>query len=188
MSVYHVTSSNCASWHIQSLIEQSQAGLLSPCGETVLKAEDIACTRFIIAQVEITPPFTWVLPCMTSRPTNNLDSNKDAPAMTLDAQLVATSSDSQAQQTQMPSFFQEPMEDESGKAEIDAAAIRLLQLKATYQAAPTPKNMIKSCVECHTTHTPQWRNGPTRNRELCNACGIAFYRNVVKANKWPHKG
>ncbi|XBI95899.1 hypothetical protein VPH35_032269 [Triticum aestivum] len=32
----------------------------------------------------------------------------------------------------------------------------------------------QECGHCHTTDTPQWRNGPDGPGTLCNACGIRF--------------
>ncbi|KAF7004431.1 hypothetical protein CFC21_019652 [Triticum aestivum] len=32
----------------------------------------------------------------------------------------------------------------------------------------------QECGHCHTTETPQWRNGPDGPATLCNACGIRY--------------
>ncbi|KAL6080018.1 GATA-type domain-containing protein [Balamuthia mandrillaris] len=34
----------------------------------------------------------------------------------------------------------------------------------------------KSCTECGTFHTPEWRRGPLGPRSLCNACGLRYFR------------
>ena len=32
----------------------------------------------------------------------------------------------------------------------------------------------KDCANCHTTSTPEWRRGPSGNRDLCNSCGLRW--------------
>jgi len=32
----------------------------------------------------------------------------------------------------------------------------------------------KECANCHTRVTPEWRRGPSGNRDLCNSCGLRF--------------
>ena len=32
----------------------------------------------------------------------------------------------------------------------------------------------KDCVNCHTRSTPEWRRGPSGNRDLCNSCGLRW--------------
>ncbi|KAK9091694.1 hypothetical protein Sjap_024871 [Stephania japonica] len=39
----------------------------------------------------------------------------------------------------------------------------------------------KFCVDCKTTQTPLWRNGPSGGKSLCNACGIRYRKQRRKA-------
>ncbi|KAK7519950.1 blue-light-activated transcription factor [Phyllosticta citriasiana] len=32
----------------------------------------------------------------------------------------------------------------------------------------------KDCANCHTMVTPEWRRGPSGNRDLCNSCGLRW--------------
>lgn len=32
----------------------------------------------------------------------------------------------------------------------------------------------KECANCHTRVTPEWRRGPSGNRDLCNSCGLRY--------------
>ncbi|KAI9781026.1 MAG: blue light receptor [Peltula sp. TS41687] len=32
----------------------------------------------------------------------------------------------------------------------------------------------KDCANCHTQVTPEWRRGPSGNRDLCNSCGLRW--------------
>lgn len=32
----------------------------------------------------------------------------------------------------------------------------------------------KECANCHTKQTPEWRRGPSGNRDLCNSCGLRW--------------
>ncbi|OJJ43370.1 hypothetical protein ASPZODRAFT_74526 [Penicilliopsis zonata CBS 506.65] len=36
----------------------------------------------------------------------------------------------------------------------------------------------KSCVMCSTRNTPEWRRGPSGNRDLCNSCGLRWAKQV----------
>ena len=36
----------------------------------------------------------------------------------------------------------------------------------------------KDCVNCHTRSTPEWRRGPSGNRDLCNSCGLRWAKQV----------
>lgn len=35
-------------------------------------------------------------------------------------------------------------------------------------------NLQKDCANCHTSTTPEWRRGPSGNRDLCNSCGLRW--------------
>ncbi|PGH12569.1 hypothetical protein AJ79_04190 [Helicocarpus griseus UAMH5409] len=36
----------------------------------------------------------------------------------------------------------------------------------------------KDCSQCHTKITPEWRRGPSGNRDLCNSCGLRWAKQV----------
>ncbi|KAF2433841.1 hypothetical protein EJ08DRAFT_583371 [Tothia fuscella] len=38
--------------------------------------------------------------------------------------------------------------------------------------------MQKDCVNCHTKTTPEWRRGPSGQRDLCNSCGLRWAKQV----------
>ena len=38
--------------------------------------------------------------------------------------------------------------------------------------------MEKDCANCHTRATPEWRRGPSGNRDLCNSCGLRWAKQV----------
>jgi PAS domain S-box-containing protein len=38
--------------------------------------------------------------------------------------------------------------------------------------------LVKDCVNCHATETPEWRRGPSGNRDLCNSCGLRWAKQV----------
>ncbi|KAL8899242.1 MAG: hypothetical protein Q9207_006295 [Kuettlingeria erythrocarpa] len=38
--------------------------------------------------------------------------------------------------------------------------------------------MQKECTNCHTQVTPEWRRGPSGNRDLCNSCGLRWAKDV----------
>ncbi|PYH63890.1 GATA transcription factor LreA [Aspergillus vadensis CBS 113365] len=39
----------------------------------------------------------------------------------------------------------------------------------------------KSCAMCRTKSTPEWRRGPSGNRDLCNSCGLRWAKQVRNA-------
>ena len=40
--------------------------------------------------------------------------------------------------------------------------------------------MQKDCANCHTRVTPEWRRGPSGNRDLCNSCGLRWAKEVSR--------
>lgn len=45
----------------------------------------------------------------------------------------------------------------------------------------------KSCAQCGTTRTPQWREGPLGPKTLCNACGVKRVRQMRTAQEGKRK-
>lgn len=39
-------------------------------------------------------------------------------------------------------------------------------------------NLDKDCANCHTRVTPEWRRGPSGQRDLCNSCGLRWAKQV----------
>lgn len=39
----------------------------------------------------------------------------------------------------------------------------------------------KDCANCHTRVTPEWRRGPSGNRDLCNSCGLRWAKQVCQS-------
>ncbi|TGJ86244.1 hypothetical protein E0Z10_g2542 [Xylaria hypoxylon] len=39
-------------------------------------------------------------------------------------------------------------------------------------------NVIRDCANCHTRNTPEWRRGPSGQRDLCNSCGLRWAKQV----------
>ena len=39
-------------------------------------------------------------------------------------------------------------------------------------------NQQKDCANCHTRVTPEWRRGPSGQRDLCNSCGLRWAKQV----------
>lgn len=40
----------------------------------------------------------------------------------------------------------------------------------------------KDCANCHTRTTPEWRRGPSGNRDLCNSCGLRWAKQVSRCS------
>lgn len=39
-------------------------------------------------------------------------------------------------------------------------------------------NIARDCANCHTRNTPEWRRGPSGQRDLCNSCGLRWAKQV----------
>lgn len=39
-------------------------------------------------------------------------------------------------------------------------------------------NIVRDCANCHTRNTPEWRRGPSGQRDLCNSCGLRWAKQV----------
>ncbi|KAL1836089.1 hypothetical protein VTJ49DRAFT_4927 [Mycothermus thermophilus] len=45
---------------------------------------------------------------------------------------------------------------------------------------PPPPAPVKGCANCHKKETPEWRRGPSGNRDLCNSCGLRWAKQTGK--------
>jgi PAS domain S-box-containing protein len=41
-------------------------------------------------------------------------------------------------------------------------------------------NVVRDCANCHTRNTPEWRRGPSGQRDLCNSCGLRWAKQVSR--------
>jgi PAS domain S-box-containing protein len=41
-----------------------------------------------------------------------------------------------------------------------------------------PGHVQRDCANCHTRTTPEWRRGPSGQRDLCNSCGLRWAKQV----------
>ena len=41
---------------------------------------------------------------------------------------------------------------------------------------------VRDCANCHKRDTPEWRRGPSGNRDLCNSCGLRWAKQVCVAS------
>ncbi|KAK3896804.1 hypothetical protein C8A05DRAFT_39648 [Staphylotrichum tortipilum] len=39
---------------------------------------------------------------------------------------------------------------------------------------------VRDCANCHRRDTPEWRRGPSGNRDLCNSCGLRWAKQSAK--------
>lgn len=44
-------------------------------------------------------------------------------------------------------------------------------------------NVVRDCANCHTRNTPEWRRGPSGQRDLCNSCGLRWAKQVSKCEQ-----
>lgn len=55
---------------------------------------------------------------------------------------------------------------------------RLLARRKKRKRRQSTVPVEKSCVTCRTRRTPEWRRGPSGNRDLCNSCGLRWAKQV----------
>jgi pre-rRNA-processing protein SRD1 len=55
---------------------------------------------------------------------------------------------------------------------------RLLARRKKRKRKQTAISVDKACAMCSTKNTPEWRRGPSGNRDLCNSCGLRWSKQV----------
>ncbi|KAI9897070.1 hypothetical protein N3K66_008092 [Trichothecium roseum] len=43
-------------------------------------------------------------------------------------------------------------------------------------------NVVRDCANCHTRNTPEWRRGPSGERDLCNSCGLRWAKQTGRVS------
>jgi PAS domain-containing protein len=54
----------------------------------------------------------------------------------------------------------------------------LISSKKKRKRRKGPGTGPRDCANCHTKVTPEWRRGPSGNRDLCNSCGLRWAKQV----------
>ncbi|KAI1749050.1 PAS domain-containing protein [Xylaria castorea] len=49
-------------------------------------------------------------------------------------------------------------------------------------------NVIRDCANCHTRNTPEWRRGPSGQRDLCNSCGLRWAKQMGRVSPRNSRG
>lgn len=55
---------------------------------------------------------------------------------------------------------------------------RLLSRRKKRKRKQSAISVEKECAMCGTKNTPEWRRGPSGNRDLCNSCGLRWSKQV----------
>ncbi|KAE8308737.1 PAS domain-containing protein [Aspergillus transmontanensis] len=58
---------------------------------------------------------------------------------------------------------------------------KLLTRRKKRKRKQSTASVEKSCVMCQTKKTPEWRRGPSGERDLCNSCGLRWAKQVRNA-------
>ncbi|ORZ06661.1 hypothetical protein BCR42DRAFT_456335 [Absidia repens] len=74
-------------------------------------------------------------------------------------------------------FFQSPSRDQHHKRGSPSSSPLSSSSSKSWRIRPNEK---KRCESCHTSHSPEWRRGPSGHRTLCNACGLRYSRSLVR--------
>ncbi|KAK3984940.1 putative white collar 1 protein [Cladorrhinum sp. PSN332] len=59
---------------------------------------------------------------------------------------------------------------------------QLLSAKKKRKRRKGSGNMVRDCANCHTRNTPEWRRGPSGQRDLCNSCGLRYAKQTGKVS------
>ncbi|EJU04861.1 hypothetical protein DACRYDRAFT_93284 [Dacryopinax primogenitus] len=99
------------------------------------------------------------------------------PQPTLSQQRAESSPTSvQPSHPQHPTSSASPQSAQDGPGTADQAQPTPPQPKR-----PTrPPTGVQACVQCGNTTSPEWRKGPSGNKDLCNACGLRYSRTRAK--------
>jgi PAS domain-containing protein len=49
-------------------------------------------------------------------------------------------------------------------------------------------HLQRDCANCHTRVTPEWRRGPSGQRDLCNSCGLRWAKEVSRSDSEQKSG
>ncbi|KAL4805273.1 hypothetical protein BDV18DRAFT_17466 [Aspergillus unguis] len=84
--------------------------------------------------------------------------------------------------TRGSSWHFELRELEKQNRQLAEEAQRLLARRRKRKRKQSAAVVEKTCALCHTRQTPEWRRGPSGNRDLCNSCGLRWAKQVRSAN------
>ncbi|KAF9885141.1 blue light receptor [Aspergillus nanangensis] len=73
---------------------------------------------------------------------------------------------------------QEPIEGVATASHSDFSSIVKPKHKSLQPKEQPPKN---GCANCRTHETPEWRRGRSGKRNLCNACGLRWFKEKRRA-------
>lgn len=66
------------------------------------------------------------------------------------------------------------MEKPSKKRQKKKRNLTLLSGSSEIKKSPSQQPVVRKCMHCEVTKTPQWREGPMGPKTLCNACGVRY--------------
>ncbi len=125
-------------------------------------------------------------PFTTSSATLAVSSSLVSESSSGSASAEATHLFEELNPTRGSSWYFELRELEKQNRGLAEEAQRLLARGKKRRRKQSAAVIEKSCVMCHTKTTPEWRRGPSGNRDLCNSCGLRWakqVRNVAQMEK-----
>ncbi|XP_022755630.1 GATA transcription factor 11-like [Durio zibethinus] len=66
------------------------------------------------------------------------------------------------------------MEKAAKKRQKKKKNLTLLSGSSETKKSPSQQAVVRKCMHCEVTKTPQWREGPMGPKTLCNACGVRY--------------
>ncbi|KAL4945318.1 hypothetical protein BDV06DRAFT_39869 [Aspergillus oleicola] len=126
---------------------------------------------------------TLTLPNATASPRNSASSadSADAGGVSLLSTSYALHLFEELNPTRGSSWHFELRELEKQNRGLAEEAQRLLARRKKRKRKQSAAVVEKSCAMCQTRTTPEWRRGPSGNRDLCNSCGLRWAKQVRNA-------
>lgn len=114
---------------------------------------------------------------------NDVGSDPLALAPTHDVALAADDNlFDELQTTRCTSWQYELRQMEKTNRLLAEELAQLLSNKKKRKRRKGAGNMVRDCANCHTRNTPEWRRGPSGNRDLCNSCGLRWAKQTGRVS------
>ncbi|KAK0610441.1 PAS domain-containing protein [Bombardia bombarda] len=117
---------------------------------------------------------------------NNVVTKFDKDAVLSIAQDIASATDDnifdELKTTRATSWQYELRQMEKVNRMLAEELAQLLSNKKKRKRRKGGGNMVRDCANCHTRNTPEWRRGPSGNRDLCNSCGLRWAKQTGRVS------
>jgi PAS domain S-box-containing protein len=170
------------------------------------KSSTALSPRTDIASIGSTTPFSSVANTQTTQPASSVTGSQNAPPTPIQESGVVTSAGGsglalgnqdealasednifdELKTTRSTSWQFELRQMERQNRVLAEELQALLSRKKKRKRRAVKGHPERDCANCHTKVTPEWRRGPSGNRDLCNGCGLRWAKQVSALVTNPH--